>query len=79
MKVTIDIDMTPAEFREAMGLPDVKTLQDRWLATLEGAVAEEIEKLSPEAIAKQWAGALVPNPDMLGMFLKMMPGASDKS
>lgn len=78
MKVSIDIDLTPAEFREAMGLPDVKSVQDRWLASVESAVAEELAKLSPEAIAKQWTEALVPNTDMLNAVLKMMPGGTGK-
>lgn len=28
MKVNIEVDMTPEEFRRAMGLPDVQPLQD---------------------------------------------------
>jgi hypothetical protein len=79
MKVTIDIDLSPAEFREAIGLPDVKSVQDRWMVALEKSVAEEIEKLSPEALAKQWAGALIPNPDLVSSLLKMMPGSGSGS
>ena len=60
MKVTVEIDLTPAEFREAVGLPDIKSAQDRWLAAIESAVTDEVAKLSPEAIAKQWSSALVP-------------------
>lgn len=72
MKVNIDIDMTPTEFREAMGMPDVKSVQDRWMQTVESAVNDEIAKLSPEAIAKKWSEALTPNADFLGPLMQMM-------
>ncbi|MCT4555526.1 MAG: DUF6489 family protein [Pelagimonas sp.] len=78
MKISIDFDLTPAEFREAMGLPEVKSIQDRWLNQVETALSDEIAKLSPETIAQQWASALVPNPDMFASFLNMMPGMADK-
>lgn len=78
MKVSIDLDLTPAELREAMGLPDVKSVQDRWMSKLEEAVADEIAKLSPEAIAKQWASALTPNTEFLGSLMKMMPLGDQK-
>lgn len=79
MKVTIDIDLTPSELREAMGLPDVKSVQDRWMGKMEDALLEEIEKLSPESIAKQWAGALAPSGEMLSTFLTMFSGAAGGS
>lgn len=78
MKITIDVDLTPSELREVMALPDVKSIQDRWLSKLEEAMAGEIEKLSPETIAQQWAGALIPNTDLLASMMKMMPGLADK-
>lgn len=79
MKVTIDLEMTPAEMREVLGLPDVKGAQDRWVQQLEEKLQQEITKLSPENIAKQWAGALAPNPDVLSALIQMFPGAkSDK-
>jgi hypothetical protein len=78
MKISIDFDLTPAEFREAIGLPDVKSAQDRWVAAVEGAVASEIEKLSPETIAKQWTEALMPNPDLMASLMKVMPGVGNK-
>lgn len=78
MKITIDVEMTPAELRDTLGLPDVKSVQDRWVARLEESLNDEIAKLSPEALAEKWAGALVPNTDLLNMFMKIMPGADKK-
>ena len=78
MKINMNFEMTPAELRESLGLPDVKSTQDRWMAKLEASLEEEIEKLSPEVMAQKWAGALVPNTDLLNTFLKMMPGSDAK-
>ena len=75
MKVTIDLEMTPAEMRETLGLPDVKAVQDRWVQQFEEKLHQEITKLSPEHIAKQWAGALAPNPDLLSALVNLIPGA----
>ena len=35
MKITINIDCTPAEAREFVGLPDLRPLQAAWLAEIE--------------------------------------------
>lgn len=78
MKVTINIDMTPAELRDTLGLPDVKAIQDKWVASLEETVTSEIAKLSPEALAQKWLNSVVPNPDLISTFLKMAPGAGKK-
>lgn len=78
MKVTIDIDLTPSEFREAVGLPDVKAVQDRWIEQIERTMADEIEKLSPEAIVQQWTNALMPNTELFSSLMKAMPGLAEK-
>lgn len=78
MKINIDLEITPAELREAIGLPDVKEVQDRWISKIEDKVGEEIEKLSPELIAQRWMGALAPNPDLMNTMMQMMPGVTKK-
>ena len=78
MKINIDLDITPAELREAIGLPEVKEVQDRWISKIEGKVEDEIEKLSPELIAQRWVGALAPNPDLMNTMMQMMPGMTKK-
>jgi hypothetical protein len=35
MKITINVDCTPAEAREFLGLPDLRPLQAAWLAEVE--------------------------------------------
>lgn len=78
MKLTIDIDCTPAEAREMMGLPNVQKLQEEWLKQVEAKMAAEIEGFSPENLLKSWTAGASSN---LEMFSKMMnafnPGSKD--
>lgn len=56
MKVTIEVECTPEEARRAMGLPDLSSLHDRYLARMQEAM--EGGGVSPEAIntmMKSWA------------------------
>jgi hypothetical protein len=54
MKVTIDVDLTPAEARELMGLPDVKPLHDAAMARVEQSVMTQAEKFSAEGLMNTW-------------------------
>ena len=48
MKVTINIDCTPLEARQFMGLPDVQPMQAAVMAEMEKRVMAEAAKFSPE-------------------------------
>jgi Family of unknown function (DUF6489) len=54
MKISIDIDCTPAEAREMMGLPDLQPLQNAWLAEIEKRMMANLEQFSPEGLARSW-------------------------
>ena len=43
MKITIDIDCTPAEAREFVGLPDLRPLQAAWLAEIENRLIADMQ------------------------------------
>ena len=65
MKVTIDIDCTPDEARQFMGLPDVKPLQAAVLAKMEEQMIAGVAALSPEAMLKSWFGAMPQNAEQM--------------
>ncbi len=65
MKVTINIDCTPDEARQFMGLPDVKPLQAAVLARMEEQMTAAVEALSPEAMLKSWFSAMPQNAEQL--------------
>ena len=65
MKITINIDCTPAEAREFVGLPDLRPLQAAWLAEVEKRLIADVQKFSPEGIGRSWLSGVgaewVPN------------------
>ena len=54
MKLTIDIDCTPQEARDFLGLPDVRDMQARLLRDLEDRLKAGITAVEPDALMKQW-------------------------
>jgi hypothetical protein len=54
MKITINVDCTPAEAREFFGLPDVRPLHTAWLSEVESGMVAAAKKFSPEALARSW-------------------------
>lgn len=54
MKVTFNIECTPAEARTFLGLPDIAPMQERMMEELEKRVAENMRALDPETLVKTW-------------------------
>jgi hypothetical protein len=54
VKITINVDCTPAEAREFFGLPDLRPLQAAWLAEVEKRLVADMQRFSPEGIARSW-------------------------
>jgi len=54
MKVTIEVDCTPQEAREFLGLPDVKPMQAAMMEKIQERMAESIHQFSPEAMMQNW-------------------------
>ena len=81
MKITIDVDCTPAEAREFFGLPDLRPLQAAWLAEVEKRLVADMQKFSPEGIARSWLSGVGAEwlPNMLGAFAgQAQPAEKDK-
>lgn len=54
MKITVNVDCTPEEARQFMGLPDVAPLQEAMMAEIEKKMQENIRNLDPETLVKTW-------------------------
>lgn len=54
MKVTFDIDCTPAEARAFFGLPDVKPLQEKLLAEIESRMLQGLAAMDTAEMMKTW-------------------------
>lgn len=81
MKVTMEIDCTPAEARLFFGLPNVEPMQDAVMAQLEKRMLTEMDRFSPEGIMKSWLSLVPQNAERLQeMFGAMfMAGAREKA
>ncbi len=54
MKVTVEIDCSPAEARAFFGLPDVTQLNDHLVDEMTKRVDANINMLQPEELMKNW-------------------------
>ncbi|HUO55657.1 MAG TPA: DUF6489 family protein [Rhodoblastus sp.] len=54
MKITVNIDCTPAEARAFMGLPDFEPMQKRAMEELEKRMMDALERYTPESLLKMW-------------------------
>jgi len=54
MKVTVEIDCTPAEARAFLGLPDVTPLNDRLVQEMQSRFDANAALLQPEELMKSW-------------------------
>ncbi len=68
IKIRIDIDCTPAEARQFIGLPDLEPLQKTVMAEVEKRMVAELERYSPEGLLKAWMTPL--NADWMQEMLK---------
>ena len=57
MKITVDIDCTPEEARQLMGLPDVTGVQQEVIEEMRKRMFEGMDAMDPQAILQSWAPA----------------------
>lgn len=65
MKVTVEIDCTPDEARQFLGLPDLKPMQAALLARMEAQMTEAADRFSPDAVLRSWMSLVPQTPDQL--------------
>ncbi len=70
MKITVNVDCTPLEARQLMGLPDVEPMQKAAMAEIEKRMIAELERYSPESLFKAWLPIAGMNAEWLQEFLK---------
>ena len=54
MKITVDVDCTPAEARAFLGLPDLKPMQDALMAQLQDRLLNNLQAVDPETLLATW-------------------------
>lgn len=71
MKVTINIDCTPLEAREFLGLPNIQPMQEKAMKQLEEKLLSGVAGMSPDAILRNWMSF---NPEQFRDMFKMFGG-----
>jgi len=66
MKIKIEVDCTPREAREMMGLPDVQPIQAEVMEQLRARMMQNLDQLSPEKLMQNWF-----DPKMADRFQEM--------
>ncbi len=82
MKITVDVECTPEEARQFLGLPDVKPMQAAVLARMEEQMVNAVDALTPEAMLKSWFTVMPQSAEqmqkMFTGFLTQPFGKNDK-
>lgn len=73
MKVNIEIDCTPEEARNFLGLPDVSALNEALMTEMQKRAEANMEQLDPEVLMRQWTAF---GGQMTNQFMDLMRGAS---
>ncbi|NNE85609.1 MAG: hypothetical protein HKN28_16720 [Alphaproteobacteria bacterium] len=54
MKITVDIDCTPEEARQLMGLPDVSDMQQEVVDEIRKRLLAGLDAMDPQAMLQGW-------------------------
>jgi hypothetical protein len=54
MKIKIEVDCTPQEARQFLGLPDVEPMQRAMMDHMQDQMTGAMTMLDPESLAKSW-------------------------
>ena len=54
MKIKVEFELTPQEFRESLGLPNISALQDETLAMLRDRITSDVENIDVANIIEAW-------------------------
>ncbi|WP_372574716.1 DUF6489 family protein [Ruegeria jejuensis] len=65
MQINVTVDLTPAEARELLGLPNIQKLQEEWLKKVETGILGDADSFSPEKILNSWIAGASGNADLL--------------
>jgi hypothetical protein len=68
MKFTVNVDCTPQEAREFIGLPNVAPMQERLIKEMEERMRDRIQNLDPETLVRTWIPVTIQS---LGELQKM--------
>jgi hypothetical protein len=69
MKIRWEVDLTPEEVREVLGLPDVKPMQAAVIAKMEKRLIDAVDSFGPETIIQSWFSTIPQGADAMRNLL----------
>jgi Family of unknown function (DUF6489) len=75
MKITIEVDCTPAEARSFMGLPDVEPLQAEVMAEIQRRAMQALAMTDPQQLLKNWVPWGAQGLETFQTFMRAATGA----
>ena len=54
MKIRVEFELTPQEFRESLGLPNIAGLQDEALSMLKDRIGTDIDDIDVNKVVTSW-------------------------
>ena len=69
MKINVEVECSPEEFRRLMGLPDLTPVHERFVAALGGMVEGRVQPEMIEAMMRSWSPMSEAG---LGMWRKLL-------
>ena len=79
MKITIEVDCTPAEARAFMGLPDVEPLQDEVMKEIQRRVMGALSLTDPQQLLRMWSPLGTQGFEALQGLMRAATGTSKRS
>jgi len=77
MKINIDIDLSPKEAREMLGLPDIEPMQKATMKKIQEKIDQGIEEMSdPELLLKRYLPLGVQGIEQFQQFMSMAAKAA---
>ena len=79
MKIKVEFDLTPKEFRESLGLPEISGLQDQAIAAFQSRMGTELKDIDVPSMVEKWFSQGLATSQQLQELLKSaMTGARDR-
>lgn len=80
MRFQVNMDCTPEEARQFIGLPDLVPMQKELMDMVSRRLSENIQSMEPEALMKTWVPALFQGwSDIQSQFWKQMTSMGGKN
>lgn len=78
MKITVDVDCTPEEARRFMGLPDLSSIHEAYLAKMRSAIEQGVTPDTIQAMMQSWGPMGEAGFNLWRHMLDNMGGSSSK-